>query len=515
VPPDDREPATVVPPSDPDATNVAELARRAVSWYPDRAAFILPGYGSERSVSFAELGALVDRFAAGLDALGLPGQSRLLLLAPPTTEIYALALAVLRTGHTLVTIDGRQETGRIRQALREAAPDIVVGTPRGMRWWPFVPALRHARRFTAGSRVFGTRGLGDLLEAGASSASRDPVDLAPESAAVIAFSSGNTGLPKRVVRTHAVLSAQHRALLSAFPLPDSDVNLPGFPLAVLHNLCRGITTVLPPVDLRLMAAADVATVLQTIRDHRVTSISGAPAFIARLAAHLLSRGESLREVRRIVVGGGPVSRRLAGDVRIAFPAAVVRVVYGATEAEPIATAPVGEILVADGAVEGYLAGWPVAGVEIRVDGEDECGELLVRGAHVVPSELDGGWHRTGDIARVDERGCLWLLGRVGAEIQHDGRTVHPFVVEARVACQPGVAAVALVAHNAAPEGELFVQVEADADPHIVAQSARYSLSGLGLAGIPVRVVDVVPMDARHHSKVDRAALVHGLEKDGR
>ena len=192
----------------------------------------------------------------------------MLLLAPPNPEIYALALAVLRTGHVLVTIDGRGDVSRIRLALRQAAADVVVGAPRAMRWWPFVSALRRARRFTVGRALFGTRALDKLLGVACPQAV-DAVD--PSAAAVIAFSSGNTGLPKLIVRTHAVLLGQHRALLAAFPLPDTDVNLPGFPLAVLHNLCRGTTTVMPAVDLRSMPAADVTTVVQTIRDQGVTA----------------------------------------------------------------------------------------------------------------------------------------------------------------------------------------------------------------------------------------------------
>ncbi|MGH2897190.1 MAG: AMP-binding protein, partial [Solirubrobacteraceae bacterium] len=332
----------------------------------------------------------------------------------------------------------------------------------------------------------------------------------PDAPAVISFSSGNTGLPKCVERTHAVLVAQHAALLAAFPLPESDVNLPGFPLAVLHNLCRATTTVLPSADLRSMALADVPTVLSAMRDHRVSSVSAAPAFIGRVAAHLLARGEALRQVRRIVVGGGPVSRRLASDVLTAFPLADIRVVYGATEAEPIATARVREIVEADRTNLGYIAGWPVAGVEIRIDGVGDTGELLVRGPHVVRSGEE--WHRTGDICRMDARGCLWLLGRVGTEIEREGRTIYPFGVEARVACQPGVVSSALVAHRGAPAGELVVQVAPSAVEQIVMDEVRATLVEIGLRGLPARAIEVIPMDARHQSKVDRRALVRRLER---
>jgi acyl-CoA synthetase (AMP-forming)/AMP-acid ligase II len=486
-------------------TNVAELARDMMALHRDRAAFVIPNEGQTQRVTFGELGRLVDRFGVGLETLNLPTGARVMLLAPPTPQIFAFVVALLRAGHTLVTVDGRGDARRMRHALQEAAADIVIGSTRAIRWWPLVKALRRARRFSADASVFGTRRLDDLLGGFDSSATRLPV-VNGGAEAVIAFSSGNTGLAKRIVRSHSVLLAQHHALLDAFPLPESDVNLPGFPLAVLHNLCRGTTTVLPTADLRSMAAADVDVVLRTIREQGVTSISGAPAFVGRLATQLLERGELMQDVQRIVVGGGPVSRRLAVAILAAFPLADARVVYGATEAEPIATAPLNEILDADPRHEGFLAGWPVSDIEIRLDGIENVGELLVRGPHVIPPAAPDGWHRTGDICRLDERGRLWLLGRVGTEVCRGDVVIHPFTVEARAARIPGLAASAFVAHTNAPDGELVVQLAPGASEYVVLTSARALVDDLA-----VRVIDEIPMDARHQSKVDRSALISRLE----
>ena len=487
------------------ATNVADLAREMMTLHHDRLALVIPGDGRIQHVTFGELGKLVDRFGVGLETLNLPTGARVLLLAPPTPQIFAFVVSLLRAGHTLVTVDGRSDARRMQHALQEAAADVVIGSTRAIRWWPFVKALRRARRFSADATVFGTRRLDDLLGGFDSRPTRVPA-VDNGASAVIAFSSGNTGLPKRVVRSHGVLLAQHQALLDTFPLPESDVNLPGFPLAVLHNLCRGTTTVLPSADLRSMAAADVDIVLRTIREHGVTSISGAPAFVGRLATQLLDRGELMQEVQRIVVGGGPVSRRLAVAILAAFPLADARVVYGATEAEPIATAPLNEIADADPLDEGFLAGWPVSDIEIRIDGIENVGELLVRGPHVIPSGAPDGWHRTGDVCRLDDRGRLWLLGRAGAEVCRGDVVVHPFTVEARAARIPGVAASAFIAHSDAPEGELVVQLSAGASEYVVLSSARALLDDL-----TVRLIDEIPMDARHQSKVDRSELLRRIE----
>ena len=124
-------------------------------------------------------------------------------------------------------------------------------------------------------------------------------------------------------------------------------------------------------------------------------------------------------------------------------------IYGSTEAEPIATLSAPEALELEG--EGSCVGAPVPGITVRlVDGE-----VQVAGDHVNPGYYrdpsadtsqkvreDGRiWHRTGDVARQDEQGRLWLLGRVGEDVA--GRW--PFPTEAAAERIPGVTRAALVA----------------------------------------------------------------------
>jgi acyl-CoA synthetase (AMP-forming)/AMP-acid ligase II len=317
------------------------------------------------------------------------------------------------------------------------------------------------------------------------------------------------------VRTHGVLAAQHAALAAAFPLRGDDVNLPGFPLAALHNLCSGTTTVLPAADLRAMADADPAEVLALIDGCGVTSLSGAPAFLSRLSTAILASGAPLASVRRIVIGGGPVGRALCARIRRAFPRAAAHVVYGASEAEPIAAASIDEVLAAaDG--DGFLVGRPARGTTIRIarpgDDRRQAGEIAVRGAHVSGA---GEWHRTGDIGRLDDEGRLWLLGRVGADVVHRGRVLHPFAAEAVALALPGIRAAALVAHRGAPDGEMIVQLDPDRDAAAALGELRDALGRRGMATLRVRRHDAIPMDARHGSKVARAELLAQLAWEGR
>jgi len=344
----------------------------------------------------------------------------------------------------------------------------------------------------------------------------------PDHPAIVSFTSGSTGRAKAIVRTHSVLIAQHRALATAFPAPESDVNLPGFPVAALHNLCCGTSTVLPPT-MRKDDSSRGDAMAEVIRRHGITSLSAPPALLDALARSVLRSRRPLPSLARVVVGGGPVSALLCSHVLRAFPKADARILYGATEAEPIATVSMSEAIVARGT--GFLVGYAMGDVELALSKRDGTiatsrreaggpGEVLVRGAHVIrgTGSVHGGWHRTGDVGAFDERGRLWLLGRVGSSVVHKGRELFPYVVEAEVLAVAGVRAAALVAHARAPEGVLAVTFDHDAEVGELVRAVRARLIALNLGTLTLCLCREIPMDARHASKVAREELAWQLAR---
>jgi acyl-CoA synthetase (AMP-forming)/AMP-acid ligase II len=264
-----------------------------------------------------------------------------------------------------------------------------------------------------------------------------------------------------------------------------------------------------------MADADPLALLDLMERCGVTSLSGAPAYLSRLSSAILARGMPVARVRRIVTGGGPVGRALCADLQRAFPRAQSHVIYGATEAEPIASVAIGDLLAVDGE-EGFLVGLPVRDTRVQLmslDGERGLvGEVAVRGSQVASA---GAWHRTGDVGRLDSQGRLWLLGRVGADVVHRGRVLHPYVAEAAALSVPGVRAAALVAHRGSPDGELSVELDAGADAAGAMEELRAVLARHGLSSLSVRRRRSIPMDARHASKVSRGELLALIAREER
>jgi acyl-CoA synthetase (AMP-forming)/AMP-acid ligase II len=190
----------------------------------------------------------------------------------------------------------------------------------------------------------------------------------------------------------------------------------------------------------------------------------------------------------------------------AAPQAGIHAVYGSTEAEPIAHLELKEIAEADWTAmadgKGLLAGRPIP--EVEVDIRDH--EVFVAGPHVNEGYLDPAddastksrsdgklWHRTGDAARMDGDGRLWLLGR--REAAAGG--LFPFAVETAALSWPGVRQAALLAG----EGRAKLALSGEA-LDLAALQARASRLG----DVDVVELKAVPMDKRHNSKADYARL---------
>jgi acyl-CoA synthetase (AMP-forming)/AMP-acid ligase II len=156
--------------------------------------------------------------------------------------------------------------------------------------------------------------------------------------------------------------------------------------------------------------------------------------------------------------------------------------------------------------KGLLVGYTVDDLQVRI----VEGEIQVAGAHVNSGYLDPKhdadnkihdgavvWHRTGDAGYFDDQRRLWLLGRVGSEVYVNGEPVFPLSVEVAARGWEGVTRCALSAKGGKP----CLVIEGD-DSH--QDEWRQKAGQLGIQS--VKIVSKIPMDKRHASKVDQAAL---------
>ncbi len=464
----------------------------------ERTAIIEP---NGRVSSFADLHRESGRLGGYFHRqLGVGG--RVLLMQPVGIDLYNVVVGLFAAGATGVLVDPSAGYRRVRETLQRIGVRGVVGP-----WW--AQALRLVFPELRGGSAY----LGGL---GATSYARAvggplPQRFDEDTPALITFTTGSTGRPKAVARSHAFLVAQHRVLSQHLGLGPGDVDLATLPVFALSSLASGATVVFPDSNLRKPASVDPGRVLPQMRAQGVSHVTASPAFLAPLARELLKHGDTYQNLRGCFTGGARVSASLGRDLCIAFPRARVEVVYGSTEAEPIAALDVRASIEAMEVGEreglGALVGTPVPEIEVRVvrpgtlDAAD-VGEIVVSGPHVnrrywddpeadAANKIAEGhvvWHRTGDTGRLDAQGRLWLVGRVADMVGE----LHPFPLEIRAERVPGVHRAALV----------------DAGGPVLAYEGDEATAELRRATGIDRVlrVDRVPVDPRHNAKIDRAKL---------
>lgn len=445
-----------------------------------------------KTASFEELEHRTNVLASEFSARGIGHGDKVLLAMPVGITLYACLAALWRLGAVVVFPEPAMGLAGVRHAARVTQPKafLATGWYRLLGW--FLPELRALpMRIIPLAKDRG----GDAEAAPQSAISADDI-------ALVSFTSGSTGVPKAIARSHAFMMAQSDAIRPLLrPGPDGGRDLVAFPVFVLVCLALGVTSVLPAWKLTRQNRASAQEVHDQIRRFGVTRLLVPPVI-----CETLSRAGSLPNLNTIFTGGGPVFpdtlNRLAG----LSPGLRMVAVYGSTEAEPIAHLEYSSISADDltrmKAGGGLLAGTPVPQVDVRIEG----GEILVAGPHVNESYLDTSqnpetkqkhngrtWHRTGDAGQFDDEGRLWLLGRTQARVSG----TDPFAVETAARFWPGAYRSAL----AEIDGKSVLAVAGDA-----AHLPHWKKAAHAMGVHDVRHVVQIPLDRRHGSKTDYTAL---------
>jgi len=444
--------------------------------------------GGGRTVSFAELDDRARALAAGYRERGIGKGDRVLMAMPVGIDLYASLAALWRLGATVVFPEPAMGMRGLRHAARVAQPKAFLSAGWYRLLGYAVPELLRLER--------------RLVPVAADPGNAPDPWGAPDDIALISFTSGSTGAPKAIARSHAFMMAQHEAIAPLLePGPAGERDLVAFPVFVLVCLALGITTVLPAWKMIRHDTVSADTVHRQVERHGATRLLVPPSI-----CETLSRASRLPKLNAIFTGGGPVFPDTLERLAALQPGLRLTAVYGSTEAEPIAHLDHDTITPADfermKGGGGLLTGAPVAAVDVMI----ENGEILVAGDHVNEGYLDSTqnaetkierdgriWHRTGDAGRFDDQGRLWLLGRTSARIGG----VDPFAVETAARFWPGTRRSAL----ADVDGHPVLAVQGD-DANL--EEWRHAAAALGVTD--VRPVPAIPLDRRHRSKTDYAAL---------
>ncbi|MDH5278280.1 MAG: alpha/beta fold hydrolase [Actinomycetota bacterium] len=539
------EPVPTAPPREaPERRHLGHaLAARAAD--PAAALVELGPDGPRRTVSWAQLSRVVDDLAAGLVAVGVRPGDRLALLVPPGADLTAAAYACWRARAVVVLADAGLGLPGLRRALRGADLTGVVGTAKGLvaagaMGLPGRRVLAGAGGSALRRSLGASHTLTDLARTGRGTAALPPP--APGDEAAVLFTSGATGPAKGVVYRHAQLEAQRDVLREGLGLRASDRFVAAFAPFALYGPALGVTTAVPDMDVTSPATLTAGSLADAVAAIDASVVFGAPAALRNVVATAddlePEQRDSLARVRMLLSAGAPVPTETLRAAAALMGGCEAHTPYGMTEALPIADITLSD-LEQVGTGTGVCVGMPFPGVRIAVSGLTHAGraegalttdpgvtgEICVRAPHVKDgydqlwstersSSRDTGWHRTGDVGHLDTQGRLWVEGRLGHVAVTAEGPVTPVGPERRVEQLDSVRLAALVGVGPRGTQALVMVVESPGTPpgpaDLELTEAVREHAGLPIAA--VLVVPDLPVDIRHNSKIDRAAVAAHAEQ---
>ncbi len=411
-----------------------------------------------RVTTYGELREQVAGLRAGLRDQGLVPGDRVAILAGNNWYFAVSYLSILGAGLVAVPLNPTSPARELERELAAVAVRAVVVGPTGRASFAGVDRSK----IPTLTCVVATEGVdlpdAVMLDDLAHGSSAPLVERAASDLAVLMFTSGTAGSPKAARLTHGCLLANIDQLQAHDPRmqgPD-DVVLGVLPLFHIF----GLNVVLGMAfnagsSVLLIERFDPSSALEAIERHRVTIIAGAPTMWGAWAALPDADASAFASVRLATSGASKLSNEVAEVCERRFGLSIAEG-YGLTEASPVVASAAG-VNHKRGSI-----GVPLPGVEVRLvdsEGDDalvgDAGEVWVRGPNVFDGYWEDpvatanavtadGWLRTGDIAVVDDDGCLFLVDRAKDLIIVSGFNVYPAEVEEVLLEMAGVAAVAVV-----------------------------------------------------------------------
>ncbi|GAA4546681.1 class I adenylate-forming enzyme family protein [Pseudonocardia xishanensis] len=454
-------------------------ASRLLSFWARRLPDRLAVRFAEREYTWAGLDRATDELAAGLYEAGLRPGDVLGILMTNRVQFVEAMHAAFRVGATVELLNIRFTAAEMVHPVTDAGTRFVVTEAAFVSVLPAVPGLT----VITTEPVEGCLLLDDWRQPGHAPPARS---FDPEEVALLAYTSGTTGVPKGAMLSHRAIVASGSARAVADALTWRDRVLIIIPLAFTGGtssyLRESLTTGAPAI---VQGTFDPPRILELLEREQITVCSAVPVvWEGVLALPDLARAD-LSALRAGVGAGAPMPievirawQRLGVGMRQG---------YGQTEfAGGYAT-----LLYEDEAAEHVgSVGRVLLGHEIRVvDSADrdvpvgEAGQVLLRGPSVMSGywkrpeataeALAGGWLHTGDIGRLDADGFLTLVDRAKDMLISGGLNVYPAEIETVLAGRPGLEECAVVGVPHARWGEVPMLVVPDVSRVDVAELAAH------------------------------------------
>jgi long-chain acyl-CoA synthetase len=425
-----------------------------------------------RKTSYAEIGALVDRAAKGLQSLGVGKGTKVGLLLPNCPAFVIFYFGILKTGATVVNCNPLYTTQELDHQIADSETEILVtldlavlfekaddlltrGNLKKAIICPFAGMLPPLKSFLF--RLLKSKTLAntknssntsriifesDLLD---NDGSFKPVKITPKSdVAVLQYTGGTTGTPKGAMLTHANLTINIQQVAAwATNLGEEEIILAVLPLFHIFAMTTVLNFgVLRGFEMVLIPKFDLDQALKLIGQIRPTIFPGVPTIYNAILHHPKANSTDLSSLKFCISGGAALPVEVKRGFEEISGCSLVEG-YGLSETSPVATCNPVENKDVEGSIGLPLPATFISIRSIENPSEEmplgENGEICIAGPQVMPGywkqpketrdTFTGKFFRTGDIGHMDETGFIFIVDRLKDMINCSGFKVYPRQVE--------------------------------------------------------------------------------------
>lgn len=470
--------------------------------------------GVEQHYNYQTLQDETSRFASALVAHGVDVGDRVYTLLGRVPELYFAALGTLRRGAVYTPLFAAFGPEPVRARMEIGNANVLLTTAALYRkkiasWRAELDSLRWVIIVDGDASDVPVGTLHYTTFTAAGHCEFEPVATQPEDLALVHFTSGTTGKPKGVMHVHEAVIAHHTSATVALDMRENDVYwctadpgwVTGTSYGIIAPLTHGITVIVDEAEF------DARRWYRILHEQGVNVWYTAPTAIRMLmkAGIELAREHSLPHLRYLASVGEPLNPEAVHWGIEAFDK-TFHDNWWQTETGSIMIGNRANLEVRPGSM-----GQPLPGIEAvlvqrepeltMIDAPNQTGELALKSGW--PSMMRGylneqaryeksfeaGWYLSGDLARRDEDGYYWFIGRADDVIKSAGHLISPFEVESTLLAHPAVAEAAVIGLPDETIGEVVsayvaLNVGFNADETLRRELLGYARKRLGPAVAP-------------------------------
>jgi len=477
-----------------DCVTLPEILKQTAARFPHRNAVV----SSTQKFTYRQLQKKVNRLSYNLRRINIRAQDRVALLLFNSPEFIISYFAVVKIQAVVVPINHMLKIDEVRFILQDSGACALITSTEFLDMAKDLKASLETLNtiIIVGERSFAeTRNFYELIDTGFEEEIKTSTQADDEEDVVILYTSGTTGHPRGAILTHKNLISNVRACVNAIEAVSEDNFVCLLPMfhSFAWTVCVLMSVYVGAGIVVIESLRHFSRVLRSVIKNKVTVFTGIPSIYNILSRiHFSKRLLSSFSIRVCISGAAALPVEVLRNFQARYEVPLLEG-YGLTEASPVVS-----LNPMKGRQKAGSVGVPIEGVEVKVvddNGRDlprgKAGELCVKGPNVMKGYLHlpqataeiikEEWLFTGDIARIDGDGYIYIVDRKKDMINVRGLNVYPREIEEVLYFNPKIKEAAVVkvsdkAKGEIPKAVIVLKEREQADNHEIIHFLRERLA---------------------------------------